>query len=284
MDAFISIRGGIGTRGPGEKQLESDKRQIAKRVGIIKRKLSKIQRDRQLRRDQRHSLPIFSGAIVGYTNAGKSTLMNRLTSSNVFVENKLFATLDPTTRKFVHSEKQDIVLTDTVGFIQKLPTHLIKAFYSTLEEVTDADFLIHVVDASHPKLIPLIETSLEIINDLNASKKPHIFVFNKWDNVAKPNKVKALLNDFSPSIFISATHPSCVDTVSEAIKAILEPFRKEMIFIPYQRMDVVNLIHTYGEVHEIKYEETIYIRATMNHIIGEKLLASLYPKDTQDHA
>jgi len=269
--------GGIGTRGPGEKQLEVDKRQIAKRVTLITKKLSKIQKDRSLRRNHRKTVPVLSGAIVGYTNAGKSTLMNRLTASDVLTEDKLFATLDPTSRKYSENKAHNIVLTDTVGFIQKLPTLLIKAFYSTLEEVTFADFILHVIDASHPNLEQVIDASSSIIKELNADQKPLIYVFNKVDKVSKINALKASLKGFQPQIFVSAKQDKTLEHLHDAISDLLDSFQKTMtFFIPYTRMDIFNLLHENGNVHSVDYQEKIEVSVTINEIIGDKIMATLY--------
>lgn len=283
------LGGGIGTRGPGETQLEVDKRQIAKRVSHIKTKLKKIQNDRQLRRKKRKDLPVITGAIVGYTNAGKSTLMNALTQSSVLAADKLFATLDPISRKFSPNKSDQLVLTDTVGFIQKLPTHLIKAFYSTLEEVTEADFLIHVIDASHPCFIDRIQTSQAIIKTLNATQKPILYVFNKWDKVAKKNIFKKEAAAFTPSVFISAKErPHSLDTLLAGLDSILTPFKKTLtFFVPYTRMDIVTLLHDFSDVQSVHYTDSIVIKTTINQIIGDKILASLYhsapPHSTATH-
>lgn len=270
------LGGGIGTKGPGETQLESDKRQLSRRVSLIKTKLKKIQTDRHLRRKKRQEMPILTGAIVGYTNAGKSTLLNRVTDSKVLAENKLFATLDPTSRQCIISRINHIVFTDTVGFIQKLPTHLIKAFYSTLEEVTQSDFILHVVDASHPNLLEFIKTSQSIIKDLNANNKPILYIFNKWDLVSKPNLLKKQLDEFKPSLFMSAKY-SELSLFEESILDLLAPLKKTLtFFIPYNRMDVVNLFHKYGDVNDIKYLDKIQINVSINEVIADKIISKLY--------
>ncbi|MDC0036788.1 GTPase HflX [bacterium] len=273
------LGGGIGTKGPGETQLETDKRQIGKRISHLKGKLKKVQKDRHLRRKKRNDLPVLAGAIVGYTNAGKSTLMNRLTASHVLAENALFATLDPISRQFKTQASSELVLTDTVGFIQKLPTHLIKAFYSTLEEVSEADFLIHVVDASHPSFMNFVQTSKDIINSLDASDKPLLYVFNKWDKVSKPNAVNALIKEFQPHICISATQDENLELFYNSLDELLAPFCKtKTVFIPYTRMDIVNLFHKFGHVEHLEYTDKIQLTVTINELIAEKIIASLYKK------
>ena len=274
------LGGGIGTRGPGEKQLEVDKRQISARLTHIKKKLNKVQQDRKNRRSPRSLLPLITGAIVGYTNAGKSTLMRRLTDADVFVEDKLFATLDPTTKKVQLPDKTQLVLTDTVGFIQKLPTHLINAFFSTLEEASESDFLIHVVDASHPNLCNIIETSNNIITQLGAHEKPMIYIFNKWDKVAKPNTIKSKIKDFHPQLCISIKNSQDLSTIYDIIIDVLAKFKKKMsFFIPYHRMDIVHLLHQYGDVLHVNYTEHIEMDVDLNEILGKKIMSQLYKEE-----
>ena len=271
------LGGGIGTRGPGEKQLEVDQRQIGRRLSFIKKKLSKIKQDRSIRRKSRSTLPIPTGAIVGYTNAGKSTLLNTLTRANVLAEDKLFATLDPTSRKLVLPSKGQLILTDTVGFIQKLPHHLVKAFYSTLEEVTESDFIIHVIDASSPTLEGCIETSSHIIETLNASSKPQLYIFNKWDKVSKPNSVKKIISQYTPQLTVSILHQFDLDEFTTQLQHLLDCFNKKTtFFIPYNRMDIVNLIHQHGHIHSETYQDKIEICVTINSILGDKIMAMLY--------
>ena len=268
--------GGIGSKGPGERQLEVDKRQVRKRMLFIKEKLKKVQQHRQTQRSKRDQIPMLTGAIIGYTNAGKSTLMNRLTSANVLEEDKLFATLDPTTRKFTLPSQETILITDTVGFIQKLPHHLVKAFYSTLEVATVSDFIIHVLDASHPNILGMIKTSQEILKDLDADTKPVLYVLNKWDKVIKPNTVLKSLEAYTPYITISALTDKSFTSLLEGVQDLIAPFMTEFSFnIPYTRMDLVNLLHENGTILEEVFEESIKLRVKINAIIGNKIMGQL---------
>jgi GTPase len=271
------LGGGIGTRGPGEKQLEVDKRQIRKKIGTIKTKLEKIKTQRKTRRDKRQTVPIITGTIVGYTNAGKSTLMNTLTKAGVLTEDKLFATLDPTTRKFSLDSKRNILLTDTVGFIQKLPHQLISSFRSTLEETVDANFLLHLIDVSHPNWLNMLETANNTLKELKADQAPKIYVFNKMDLVPDLNSIIHEFYDFEPKIFISAKLNKNIDSLIHTILDLLQKQNKVIEYsIPYQKMDIVNLIHNNAEILEEKYEEKIHIKANINSIIGEKILGQLH--------
>ncbi|RAP39182.1 GTPase HflX [Candidatus Marinamargulisbacteria bacterium SCGC AAA071-K20] len=270
--------GGIGTKGPGEKQLETDKRLVRKRITLIKKKLEQVQQSRDLRRKKRKEVPVICGALTGYTNAGKSTILNQLTNAEVLAEDKLFATLDPTSRRFQLPTNQETVLTDTVGFLQKLPHQLVKAFYSTLEEVTEADYLVHVCDVSHPNLEGMLDTTKSIIKSLKADNIPMVYVFNKIDKVAKPNQVKKSLDQYEPKIFISALDKDGIDQLIVAINDLLESYQEDMSFnVPYNKMDIVHMIHQYGNVNDIKYDnDFIRIQATINRLKGERLLNQLY--------
>jgi GTPase len=270
------LGGGIGTKGPGEKQLEVDKRQVRKKISFIKKKLEKIQLQRNIRRNNRQQAPTLTGVLVGYTNAGKSTLMNQLTKAAVLVENKLFATLDTTTRQFNLPNNEEVVISDTVGFIQKLPHHLVKAFYSTLEEVTYADFILHVVDASHPNVLGMIKTSLDTIKDLGADETPTLFVFNKIDSVQKINECKNLLKDYAPAVYISALNQVNFTELLEKTMALINEHQEEIPFhIPYKRMDIVNLLHQHGKVLEERYEETIFINVLINKTKANRIMNML---------
>ncbi len=196
------LGGGIGTRGPGETKLEMDRRRIRKEISVIKKELEEVMRHRGIRREKRRMSNISVAAIVGYTNAGKSTLLNTLTNAGVRAEDKLFATLDPVTRRLKLPNKKEILLTDTVGFIQDLPHDLVEAFKATLEEVTDADLLIHIVDISHPNFIEQMNSTYKVLEDLKSITKPMLTVFNKLDRYTGDPSV--LLKKYSPAVTISA--------------------------------------------------------------------------------
>ena len=196
--------GGIGTRGPGETQLEVDRRRVQERIARLERELESVRKTRAIQRQgrKRHQWPV--AAVVGYTNAGKSTLLNLLTGADVVAENKLFATLDPTTRSFVLPNKQRVLLTDTVGFLRKLPHTLIESFKATLEEVSEADLLIHIVDLSHPRVDEQMEAVDRVIKELDAYGKQTLIVFNKIDNLPNREVVDSYLKRFPGSVAISA--------------------------------------------------------------------------------
>lgn len=270
------LGGGIGTKGPGEKQLEVDKRQIRKRISTIREKLDKIKLQRFTQRERRHELPLTTVAIIGYTNAGKSTLINQLTQANVFSENLLFATLDPTTRRLTLPSNESILITDTVGFIQKLPHQLVSSFRATLEEVVDADLLLHVIDVSHDNWRAMVATAEGLLRDLKADHIPQITVFNKVDalehiDVANPEYLR-----FPLRCFISAKTGQRLESLVDSIDQFLASRRKSMTFhIPYSRMDVVNLIHEMGDVSHVDYHSEVTITATLNTIIGDKIMGDL---------
>jgi len=214
------LGGGIGTRGPGETKLEKDKRKIRYRISLLKKDLENIQKARTTRRSERMSSGIKNISIIGYTNAGKSTLINALTKSDVLVQDKLFATLDTTTRKLYISDKQSVLISDTVGFIQKLPHQLIDAFKATLDEVTDSDLLLHVVDASNPDMEKQISSVYTVLEELGAINKPIITVFNKTDLLTSPLD-KTLAEKYKPSVYISAYKKTGLENLKEAISTFL---------------------------------------------------------------
>src|SRR6186713_2841782 len=210
--------GGIGTRGPGETQLEVDRRRVQERIARLERELEGVRRVRSVQRQgrSRHQWPV--AAVVGYTNAGKSTLLNLLTGADVVAEDKLFATLDPTTRSFVLPNKQRVLLTDTVGFLRKLPHTLIESFKATLEEVVVADLLIHVVDLSHPRLDEQIEAVDTVIKEIGASGKQTLIVFNKVDALADREMVSGYLEKFPGSVAISARTGAGIANLVQALQ------------------------------------------------------------------
>ncbi|MFA4858938.1 MAG: GTPase HflX [Candidatus Margulisiibacteriota bacterium] len=215
--------GGIGTRGPGETKLESDRRRIHSIISKLRKELKTLDAQRQVRREKRKSaaLPLIS--LVGYTNAGKSTLMNALTQAGVLVQDKLFATLDPTVRRFKLPGGKIILLSDTVGFIQKLPHQLVESFHATLEEAAQADLLLHVVDASSPNFERQINAVYNVLEEIGAIDKPLLTVFNKVDLVAdkeQKTKLRSALKKYSPAIKISALQKDGIDAL---IKMIASP-------------------------------------------------------------
>ena len=199
------LGGGIATRGPGETKLEYDRRRIRERIAGLKKEIEKVRKERSLRREKRRRSHLPIAALVGYTNSGKSTLLNSLTKANVLTEDKLFATLDPTIRRVYLPAEKIILLTDTVGFIQKLPHQLIAAFRATLEEITEADLLLHVVDASHPYFEDQIAAVYTVLEELKCVAKPMITIFNKIDKLGKKIPEK-LLKKYHPGVAVSALY------------------------------------------------------------------------------
>lgn len=216
------LGGGIGTRGPGEQKLEVDRRRIRERISRLKQDLEKLERHRALVRNGRRRRDFFSVAIVGYTNAGKSTLMNALTGARVFVEDKLFATLDPTTRLYKgNGQRQDILFTDTVGFLRNLPHGLIEAFKATLEEVTEADGLIHVLDVSHPRHEQQKEAVEKVLEEIGGSHKPSILALNKIDLISEMEKGQLEVK-YPEGVLISARERAGLDLLNKKLGSLKE--------------------------------------------------------------
>lgn len=255
------LGGGIGTRGPGEKKLEMDRRLIKGRIAQLNRELKDVKRHREVTREQRSRNHIPVIAIVGYTNAGKSTLLNRLTGASVLEEDKLFATLDPTTRGLKLPSGQEVLLTDTVGFIRKLPHHLIEAFKSTLEEAKYADIILHVVDVSNPQMDEQMYTVYETLQNLDVKDKVVITAFNKQDRLTEV----PIIRDFKADhiVNISARTGQGLDTLQSVIEQILRE-RKIEISRTYSYADAgkIQLIRKYGELLEEEYrEDGIFVHA-----------------------
>lgn len=254
------LGGGIGTRGPGEKKLEMDRRLIKGRVAQLNRELKDVVRHREITREQRSKNHVPVVAIVGYTNAGKSTLLNKLTGAAVLEEDQLFATLDPTTRSLQLPSKQEVLFTDTVGFIRKLPHHLIQAFRSTLEEAKYADIILHVVDVSNPQMEQQMHTVYETLQNLDIVDKPIITGFNKQDRLEAEEVVKDLRAD--KTVKISARTGMGLEELQIAIEDILreQKIAIERVF-SYQEAGKIQLIRKYGELLEEDYrEEGIFVR------------------------
>ncbi len=252
--ALSRLGGGIGTRGPGEKKLEVDRRRIHERISVLRAELSRVERHRQVtrRRRERNRRPV--AAIVGYTNAGKSTLLNALTGAGVLSEDKLFATLDPTTRELSLPDGESILLTDTVGFIRKLPHHLVEAFKSTLEEAKYADFILHVVDASNPSMELQMHTVYETLKELDAMGKPVITLFNKADRFPS----LPTLRDFAAdeTLLISA---KTGQGLSELKGLLVKKLTEQKVYLerlyPYSEAGKLQLIRTYGQLLSEDYKE-----------------------------
>ena len=254
--ALSRLGGGIGTRGPGETKLEVDRRRIYSKIHDIEEQIDGMKKSRSLHRKRRKESQIPLVALVGYTNAGKSTLLNKLTGSEVFAEDKLFATLDPTTRHLQLPEKQEILLTDTVGFIQKLPHTLVKAFRATLEEVQEADLLLHVVDCSNENLEAQIEAVVAVLKELEADVKPVLYVFNKADQLANPHIREQLLHG-RDGVFISAMTGENLDGLQRRIEGFFQESQVRMtLLIPYDEGAAVTKLHKLNAVVETAYEET----------------------------
>lgn len=260
------LGGGIGTRGPGEKKLEVDRRHIRNRIGQLTRELIQIKKHRELLRQNRdnNGLPVL--AIVGYTNAGKSTLLNKLTGANVLSEDKLFATLDSTTRQLTLPSQQEVLLIDTVGFIRKLPHHLIKAFQGTLEEAKYADILLHVVDSSSNSIEKHMHIVYQTLKDLNALDKPIITVFNKQDCVKNIGMIKDLKAD--RMVYISALKQNGFDELFLAIEELLKEHACYIEkIIPYQQGRLLQTIRKFGQIEEELYKnEGVFIKAYLPQI------------------
>jgi GTP-binding protein HflX len=266
--------GGIGSKGEGESQLEQDKRKIRGQIDRLKRDLVEVRRNRANQRKDRKRAPVPNVAIVGYTNAGKSSLLRRLTGANVLVEDSLFATLDTTTRKIDLPNKQPLLMTDTVGFIRKLPHQLVESFNATLEEAVMADFLVHLLDASHPRVLEFYDTTMKVLSDLGADTKKTITVFNKIDRVKDPMTKAMLRNAHPDALFVSVHSGDGMDTLVQHLGDLVGDGNKEIeLLLPHDRTDLLARLHREGVVHTTDYEEeAIRIRATVPERFRETLI------------
>ena len=249
--------GGVGLRGPGETQLEVDRRDIRRRIGHLKRELDKVRLHRQQYRARRKRSRIPVVAIVGYTNAGKSTLLNYLADAEVYVADQLFATLDPTTRRVVLPGSNLALFTDTVGFIQKLPTTLVAAFRATLEEIGEADLLLHLVDITHPNAQAQAKAVLQMLSEIDADHIPVITALNKIDQLSDPKRARSTVVGFPNSVAISALHgdgiPDLLRKVNENLYDTYSPIR---VRLPYQEGGLISLFHDQGQVELVEHEQS----------------------------
>lgn len=254
---FERQQGGIGVRGgAGETKLETDRRKVRDDIKDLEAQLGEIRMARQQQRAQRKKLPFPTAALVGYTSAGKSTLHDTLSGSGVYADPKLFATLDPTTRRVVLPDGWAILLTDTVGFVRNLPTHLVAAFRATLEETIEADFLIHVVDVSHPFMEPQQEAVIEVLDQLGVGEKPIITVYNKADLVDDAYMLRNLVADTPDSVYISAKTGEGIPSLIDLIVSTMESLLSEVhLVLPYNKSDLVAQCYEYGRVAQVEYQE-----------------------------
>ncbi len=271
-NSLSRLGGGIGTRGPGEKKLEMDRRIIHERIGQLKAQLKEVERHREVQRQQREQTHTQVAAIVGYTNAGKSTLLNYLTDAGILAEDKLFATLDPTTRKLELPSGQQILLTDTVGFIRKLPHHLVEAFKSTLEEACYSDIILHVADVSNPQMDMQMHTVYETLKQLKVTEKVVVTVFNKMDKMESPVILKDLSADYQ--VKISARTGQGISELLEILETIL---RSQKVYLekvyPYQEAGRIQQIRKFGELILEEYvEEGIRVKAYVPATLYGKLV------------
>ena len=268
------LGGGIGTRGPGETQLEVDQRRAKKRIADLQRQLQEIQRQTSTRVQSRKERELFTIALVGYTNVGKSTLMNALTKANVFVEDRLFATLDATTRVLYLPDGHKVLLTDTIGFIRKLPPHLIASFHATLEEVRTADLLLHVVDVSHPAMDEHIKVVEETLQEIGAGDKPTILVLNKADKLPPDWDKRALLRRYPNAVLVSALTGEGLDTL---LSRIQDEFRRMRVVAVHARLalwaqNLIAFVYRNGVVREIVYDtDWVSLDAEMERPFAESL-------------
>jgi GTP-binding protein HflX len=268
------LGGGIGTRGPGETKLEVDRRRIRKRITDLRRAILEIGRTRSLQRQARREAQLPVVALVGYTNAGKSTLLNALTSAGVFVEDKLFATLDPTVRKVTLPNGRPVLLVDTVGFITKLPVQLVAAFRATLEEVTEADLLVHVIDGSQPDWRDQVEAVREVLDELKAGDKPAVHAVNKVDVIAQA-EARRILQEVGQGVAISAIQKiGLINLLRRIAQNLPQPLVKVRLLVPYAKARALSQIFSQGRVLRQDYgAEGIAVEAELPRVQAQQLKA-----------
>ncbi len=271
---FEQQAGHIGVRGgPGETKLEQDRRKVRERIADIQRELEQVARQRSQQRQGRRRLPFPFGALVGYTSAGKSTLLNTLSGAHIYTDEHLFATLDPTVRRIVLPDGWGVLLSDTVGFIRNLPHSLVAAFRATLEEVTEADFLIHVVDVSHPQFDLQREAVMQVLAELGAHHKPIVTAFNKADLVKDTYRLRQLVAETPNSVYISALKaegiPELMNHILSTLRSLLQPVK---VRLPYTQSSLLAQCYDLGRVHSAEYTpDGIVVEAEVTHDLAEQL-------------
>jgi len=263
--------GGIGTKGPGETQIETDRRIIRDRIAMLTAKLKEIEANREIQVKNRKEMVKIS--LVGYTNAGKSTIFNLLTESDVFAEDKLFATLDSTTRVFQVDKTHTALLSDTVGFIRKLPAHLVASFKSTLNEVRDADILLHIIDITHPFYEDHISVVNQTLKDLHFEDKVLIHVFNKVDVLEDKDRIELVNRRYENVVIVSAKRGFRIEELKSMVREIIESkFGDETLELTYAQSGLVSAIHDLAKVNDLKYEdEKIVIKFRADKVNSEKI-------------
>ena len=272
------LGGGIGTRGPGESKLESDRRHIKRRITALEEELEKLAATRKTMRAARDRSGLKKVAIVGYTNAGKSTLLNYLTDAGILAEDKLFATLDPTTRKFTLPGGETVLLTDTVGFIKKLPHHLVNAFRSTLDEAVYSDIIMIVIDASDPEYLSQLECTEQTLEELGAGDKPTLYVFNKCDKGTYDDPIIDRTKERQQVVHISAKTGKGCDTLAEMIQNIVHDGKCSVVFkIPNAEQGAMNILYRDATIEDVDYgAEFVTVKA----IVDKKIRGMLKKYDT----
>ena len=248
--------GGVGLRGPGETQLEIDRREILRKINSLKKDIEKVRAHRARYRKTRQMNKIPVVALVGYTNAGKSTLLNTLSDAGVYVADQLFATLDPTTRRIKSPSGTEILLTDTVGFIQKQPAQLIAAFRATLEEIAEADLLLHVIDSSHPNALAQYQSVLATLSEIEADHIPSLTILNKIDKLPTSPEQMNFSPEFYRPIFISAQKNIGITKLLEEIETnLFDSYSQITVQIPFEKGQLVSMFHTHGKVEDVEHNE-----------------------------
>ena len=258
--------GGIGSKGEGESQLEQDKRKIRGQIDRLKRDLDAVKRQRATQRKDRKRTPVPNAAIVGYTNAGKSSLLRALTGADVLVEDKLFATLDTTTRKIALPNNQPLLLTDTVGFVRKLPHGLVEAFNATLEEAVMADFLVHVLDVSQPEVMDFYETTYNVLAELGAESHKTLLIFNKIDRLPDESVLPALRARFPEAHFVSVkTGAGMPELVSRLSELVADDLITLELRIPQNRAELIARLHREADIRSTEYiDNDVFLRARLS--------------------